>query len=80
MWSVWPGQAARWQPPFLAVLDDAAAVRLREMLPAGYHPQILIGREGYARLAALPEAAQCFPRRWVLPGWRAPWPLLWRAR
>lgn len=50
------GQAARWQPPFLAVLDDAAAVRLREVLPAGYHPQILIGREGYARLAALPEA------------------------
>ncbi|WP_165072168.1 1-deoxy-D-xylulose-5-phosphate reductoisomerase [Desulfovibrio sp. ZJ200] len=50
-------QAVRWQPPFLAVLDEAAAARLKELLPAGYSPRILIGREGYARLAALPQAA-----------------------
>ena len=49
-------QALRHRPPVLAVLDDAAAAALRLLLPAGYAPRILVGREGYARLAALAEA------------------------
>ena len=50
-------QAARWQPPYLAVLDEAAAAGLKKLLPQGYAPTILVGREGYARMAALSEAS-----------------------
>ena len=50
-------QAARWRPPYLAVLDEAAATGLKKLLPQGYAPTILVGREGYARMAALPEAS-----------------------
>ena len=50
-------QAAQWRPPWLAVLDDAAARKLAALLPAGYAPKILTGSEGYARLASLPEAS-----------------------
>lgn len=49
-------QAARWRPSHLAVLDEEAAARLKPLLPRGYAPQILTGREGYAQLAALPAA------------------------
>lgn len=49
-------QALRHRPPVLAVLDDAAAAALRPLLPGGYAPEILTGREGYARLAALSGA------------------------
>jgi 1-deoxy-D-xylulose-5-phosphate reductoisomerase len=49
-------QAARWRPECLAVLDAAAAEALRALLPTGYAPRILVGREGYAALATLPEA------------------------
>ncbi len=49
-------QAGRWRPSHLAVLDEEAAARLKPLLPQGYAPTILIGREGYAQLAALPEA------------------------
>ena len=48
-------QAARLRPPCLAVLDDAVARELRDLLPAGYAPEIFIGPRGYAALAALPE-------------------------
>lgn len=51
------GQAALWRPPFLAVLDNESARRLKALLPSDYRPQILQGREGYAQLAALPEAS-----------------------
>ena len=50
-------QAERHRPPFLAVLDEAAAAGLGALLPSGYRPRILTGREGYAQLAALPEAS-----------------------
>ena len=50
-------QAQRHRPPFLAVLDEAAAEKLAALLPAGYRPRVLVGREGYAQLAALPEAS-----------------------
>ena len=49
-------QAQEFRPPYLAVLDEASAAGLRKLLPTGYTPEILVGREGYARLAALPEA------------------------
>ncbi len=50
-------QAQRHRPPFLAVLDETAAVGLAALLPSDYRPRILTGREGYAQLAALPEAS-----------------------
>lgn len=49
-------QAQEFRPPYLAVLDEASAAGLRKLLPTGYTPEILVGSEGYARLAALPEA------------------------
>ncbi|MDE6734917.1 MAG: 1-deoxy-D-xylulose-5-phosphate reductoisomerase [Desulfovibrio sp.] len=49
-------QALRHRPPVLSVLDDAAAEALRPLLPPGYTPEILTGRAGYARLAALTGA------------------------
>ena len=50
-------QALKWRPTHLAVLDDEAAKGIQALLPADYHPHILVGREGYATLAALPEAS-----------------------
>ena len=38
------------------MLDEATAQDLKGRLPPGYNPEIFIGREGYAALAALPEA------------------------
>ncbi len=49
-------QAAEWRPAYLGVLDDRAANALRQMLPAGYSPEILIGAQGYAQMAALDAA------------------------
>lgn len=49
-------QALRHRPPALAVLDEAAAEALRGLLPEDYAPEILTGRPGYARLAALAGA------------------------
>jgi 1-deoxy-D-xylulose-5-phosphate reductoisomerase len=49
------GQAARHRPPLLAVLDRETATRLKDLLPQGYAPQILVGPEGYVELAARPE-------------------------
>ena len=54
-------QARRHRPGVLAVLDDAAAEALRGLLPTGYSPRILTGREGYARLAALDGAQAVLP-------------------
>ena len=50
-------QALQWRPTYLAVLDDEAAKGIQALLPDDYHPNILVGREGYATLAALPEAS-----------------------
>ncbi|MBO5491051.1 MAG: 1-deoxy-D-xylulose-5-phosphate reductoisomerase, partial [Desulfovibrio sp.] len=50
-------QALTWRPAHLAVLDEEAAAALRALLPGDYRPRILTGREGYAELAALPEAS-----------------------
>lgn len=50
-------QAAIWHPPHLAVLDEESAHKLKKLLSAGYAPRILVGRDGYAELASLPEAS-----------------------
>ncbi len=50
------GQAARFRPRVLAVLDADGARRLAELLPAGYRPEILHGPDAYVTLAELPEA------------------------
>ena len=51
-------QADMWRPPFLAVQErdgPHGIDALRRLLPSGYRPEILSGREGYAALASLPE-------------------------
>lgn len=48
-------QAAAFRPAVLAVIDDARAAALAELLPAGYRPDILVGPAGYAALASAPE-------------------------
>lgn len=50
-------QALTWRPPHLAVLDEESAAKLRALLPADYRPRILVGSDGYAELASLPEAS-----------------------
>lgn len=49
-------QACEFRPPYLACQDEATAQNLARRLPAGYRPEILVGREGYAVMASLPEA------------------------
>uniref|UniRef100_I2PXX5 1-deoxy-D-xylulose 5-phosphate reductoisomerase n=1 Tax=Desulfovibrio sp. U5L TaxID=596152 RepID=I2PXX5_9BACT len=48
-------QAAAFRPPVLAVLTDDGARELAALLPAGYRPDILVGPDGYAAMARLPE-------------------------
>ncbi|MBO4312721.1 MAG: 1-deoxy-D-xylulose-5-phosphate reductoisomerase [Desulfovibrio sp.] len=50
-------QAAKYRPPYLAVLDADAAAKLTALLPVNYRPRILIGPEGYAELAELKDAS-----------------------
>ncbi len=50
-------QADRRRPAWLGVLDGPAADALRALLPRGYNPTIVTGPDGYAHLAALPEAS-----------------------
>ena len=47
-------QAIRFRPPWIGVLDGAAADALRGC-KLGYAPRILAGPEGYAELAGLPD-------------------------
>ena len=49
-------QADQLRPAYLGVLDQEKAMELRGLLPRGYSPRILIGREGYTQMATLPEA------------------------
>ena len=49
-------QAEMVRPRYLGVLTEEGARELRGLLPAGYAPEILVGRDGYAALATLPEA------------------------
>lgn len=49
-------QALEFRPPFLAIIDEDAALRLAALLPDSYRPKILAGRAGYAAIASLQEA------------------------
>ncbi|MDP3429664.1 MAG: 1-deoxy-D-xylulose-5-phosphate reductoisomerase, partial [Desulfomicrobium sp.] len=49
-------QAEQLRPAYLGVLDEERARELRGLLPPGYAPRILVGQEGYAAMATLPEA------------------------
>ena len=49
-------QAAQFRPPLLAVLTEERRAALAALLPPDYAPEILVGPEGYAALAAAPEA------------------------
>ncbi|HJA78585.1 1-deoxy-D-xylulose-5-phosphate reductoisomerase [uncultured Desulfovibrio sp.] len=49
-------QARRYKPRLLAVLDEESAYDLRALLPPDYQPEILVGPQGYAAAASLPEA------------------------
>jgi 1-deoxy-D-xylulose-5-phosphate reductoisomerase len=49
-------QAERHRPPVLAVLDDKTAVQLEMLLPTGYAPEILVGPQAYADIAASTES------------------------
>jgi 1-deoxy-D-xylulose-5-phosphate reductoisomerase len=49
-------QAVQFRPAHLGVLDSAGADQLRTLLPEDYKPHIHVGQDGYATLAALPEA------------------------
>ena len=64
-------QAIRWRPPYLAVLDDAAAADLRSRLPEDYSPEILIGGDGYAQMASLEEASTVLSAQVGAAGLRA---------
>lgn len=47
---------AEFRPEYACVLDDDTRTEFLDNLPEGYTPEILIGPEGYAHLAALPQA------------------------
>lgn len=46
-------QAEIWRPAWLAVASEARGRELAALLPKGYEPAILYGREGYEQLASL---------------------------
>ncbi len=64
-------QATRHRPAHLGVLDEAGAAELRALLPAGYAPEIHVGPEGYAALAALPDASTVLSAQVGAAGLRA---------
>ena len=64
-------QAKQWRPAYLAVLDENAAKELRAALPSDYKPEILIGGDGYAYMAQLPEASTVLSAQVGAAGLRA---------
>ena len=64
------GQAARFRPPWLGVLDGAAADELRGY-KLGYAPRIVAGPDGYAQLAGLPELSTVLSAQAGFAGLRA---------
>ena len=63
-------QAARFRPPWLGVLDGAAADALRGY-KLGYAPRIVTGPDGYAQLAGLPEPSTVLSAQAGAAGLRA---------
>lgn len=64
-------QAARLRPHWLGVQDSASADALRALLPTGYAPQVLVGQDGYAALASLPEVSTVLSAQVGAAGLRA---------
>ena len=67
-------QAEEWRPPFLAVLEKDGPHgidALRAMLPSGYRPDIVCGKEGYALLASLPDVDMVLSAQMGAAGLRA---------
>jgi 1-deoxy-D-xylulose-5-phosphate reductoisomerase len=64
------GQAARFRPPWLGVLDGAAADALRGY-HLGYSPRIVTGPDGYALIAGLPELSTVLSAQAGFAGLRA---------
>lgn len=66
-------QALRWRPPYLGVQTEEGRAALRAKLPHDYRPEIVAGPEGYAALAALPEASTVLSAQMGAAGLRATW-------
>ena len=58
-------QALRWRPPYLGIQTEEGRKALLAALPSGYEPEILVGPQGYAELASLPEACLLYTSRCV---------------
>ncbi|MDR0238786.1 MAG: 1-deoxy-D-xylulose-5-phosphate reductoisomerase [Deltaproteobacteria bacterium] len=63
-------QAMRFRPPWIGVLDGAAADALRGY-KLGYAPRIVAGPDGYAQLAGLPELSTVLSAQSGAAGLRA---------
>ncbi|MDL2316918.1 1-deoxy-D-xylulose-5-phosphate reductoisomerase, partial [Desulfovibrio sp. OttesenSCG-928-A18] len=66
-------QAKEFRPPLLCTLTAPGAAALRQLLPAGYQPEILWGEAGYEALASLPEAHTVLSAQVGAAGLRATW-------
>ncbi len=64
-------QANRWRPAWLGIQEESLRKPLKELLAPDYHPEILVGQEGYAALAALPEASTVLSAQVGAAGLRA---------
>ena len=64
-------QANQWRPSLLGVLDAQLRSELLPLLAPGYQPEILIGPEGYATLASLPEVSTVLSAQVGAAGLRA---------
>ena len=65
------GQALRWRPPYLGIQTEEGRKALLAALPSGYEPEILVGPQGYAELASLPEASTVLSAQMGAAGLRA---------
>ena len=66
-------QALRWRPPYLGVQTEEGRAALCANLPADYRPEIVAGPQGYAALAALPEASTVLSAQMGAAGGRGAW-------
>jgi 1-deoxy-D-xylulose-5-phosphate reductoisomerase len=64
-------QAAEFRPEYLGVMAEEDIPRLRGLLPAGFSPVILSGREGYERIASLAEVEMALTAQTGAAGLRA---------
>jgi 1-deoxy-D-xylulose-5-phosphate reductoisomerase len=64
-------QAAEFRPEYLGLMAEEDIPRLRGLLPAGFCPVILSGREGYERIASLAETEMVLSAQTGAAGLRA---------